>query len=92
MCYFPGGSADKESSCNVGDLGLIPRLERSPGEGNRLPTPVFWPRKFHGLYSPWSCKKLDTTEQLSLYIIYQDIHCEVKVKVAQSWLTLCHPM
>ena len=89
---FPGGSSGKESSCNVGDLGLIPRLERSPGEGNRLPTPVFWPRKFHGLYSPWSCKKLDTTEQLSLYIIYQDIHCEVKVKVAQSCLTLCHPM
>ena len=24
----------KESACNVGDLGLIPGLERSPGEGN----------------------------------------------------------
>ena len=30
---FPCGSADKESTCNVGDLGLIPGLERSPGEG-----------------------------------------------------------
>ena len=28
---FPGGS---ESACNGGDLGLIPGLERSPGEGN----------------------------------------------------------
>ena len=25
-------------------------------------TPVFWPGEFHGLYSPWGCKKLDTTE------------------------------
>ena len=30
---FPCGSAGKESSCNVGDLGLIPGLGRSPGEG-----------------------------------------------------------
>jgi len=30
---FPGGSAGKESACNVGDLGLIPELGRSPGEG-----------------------------------------------------------
>ena len=31
---LPGGSADKESNCNVGDLGSIPGLGRSPGEGN----------------------------------------------------------
>ena len=31
---FPGGSAGKESTCNVGDLGAIPGLERSPGKGN----------------------------------------------------------
>ena len=31
---FPGGSASKESTCNAGDLGLIPGLRRSPGEGN----------------------------------------------------------
>ena len=31
---FPGGSVSKESTCNVGDLGLIPELGRSPGEGN----------------------------------------------------------
>ena len=30
---FPCGSASKESACNVGDLGSIPRLGRSPGEG-----------------------------------------------------------
>ena len=31
---FPHGSHHKESACNVGDLGLIPGLVRSPGEGN----------------------------------------------------------
>ena len=31
---FPGGSDGKESSCNAGDLGLIPGLGRSPGEGD----------------------------------------------------------
>ena len=31
---FPGGSDAKESTCNAGDLGSIPSLERSLGEGN----------------------------------------------------------
>ena len=34
---FPGGSASKESTCNVGDLGLVPGLGRSPGEGKGYP-------------------------------------------------------
>ena len=34
---FPGSSDGKESACNAGDLGLIPGLERSPGEGNSNP-------------------------------------------------------
>ena len=34
---FPGGSAGKESACNAGDLGLIPGLGRSPGEGSGYP-------------------------------------------------------
>ena len=34
---FPAGSAGKESACNVGDLGLIPGLGRSPGEENGYP-------------------------------------------------------
>ena len=33
---FPGGPAGKESACNVGDLGSIPGLGRSPGEENPL--------------------------------------------------------
>ena len=59
---FPGSSAGKESTCNVGDLGLIPRLGRSPGEGNDYPTPVFWPGEFHGLHSLWGHQELDMTE------------------------------
>ena len=34
---FPGGSDSRESACNAGDLGSIPGLGRSPGEGNGNP-------------------------------------------------------
>ena len=34
---FPGGSAYKEFTCSVGDLGSIPGLGRSPGEGKGYP-------------------------------------------------------
>ena len=34
---FPGGLAGKESTCNVGDLGSVPGLGRSPGEGKDYP-------------------------------------------------------
>ena len=34
---FPGGSFGKESACNVGDLGSIPELARSPGGGHGNP-------------------------------------------------------
>ena len=39
-----GGLDGKESSCNSGDLGSIPGLERSSGEGNGKPTPfsIVW--------------------------------------------------
>ena len=44
---FPGGSAGKESTCNSGDLGSIPGLRRSPGEGNGNPL-HFLPGKSYG--------------------------------------------
>ena len=40
---FPGGSDGKESTCNAGDLGLIPGLGRYPGEGHS------YPRQYSGL-------------------------------------------
>ena len=39
---FPSGSDGKESACNAGDLGSIPGLERSPGEGNGYPLQYSW--------------------------------------------------
>ena len=38
---FPDSSVGKESACNARDPGSIPGSGRSPGEGDRLPTPVF---------------------------------------------------
>ena len=43
-------------------------LLKIPWRRERLPTPVFWPGEFHGLYNPWGCKELDAIEQLSLSI------------------------
>ena len=41
---FPSGSVGKESTCNAGDLGLIPGSGRSPEERNASqPIPVFLP-------------------------------------------------
>ena len=34
---IPGGSEGKEFTCSVGDLGSVPRLGRSLGEGNGYP-------------------------------------------------------
>ena len=62
---FPCGSTSKESTCNEGDLGLIPGLGISPGEGK------VYPLQYSSLensmdYSPWGHKESDTIEQLSL--------------------------
>ena len=67
---FPGGSESKESACNVGDLGSIPGLGRSPGEGHGNPRQYSCLENPHGQsslagYSPWDSKQLDTTEGLS---------------------------
>ena len=65
-----GGSDGKESTCNVGDLGLIPGLERSPGGGQGNPLQYSCLENPHGQrslagYSPWGHKELKTTEWLS---------------------------
>ena len=63
---FPDSSVGKESTCNVGDLGFDPWVGKIPWRRERLPTPVFWPGEFHGLYSPWGHKESVTAGQLSL--------------------------
>ena len=42
--------------------GFNPWIGKIPWRKGRLPTPVFWPREFYGLYSPCGCKESDTTE------------------------------
>ena len=64
---FSGDSDGKDSACSAGDWHLIPKMGRSPGEGNWQPTPVFLPGEFPGQrslagYGPWGCKESDTTE------------------------------
>ena len=46
---FPCGSAGKESACNAGDLGSIPVLGRSPGEGKG------YPLQYSGLENSMDC-------------------------------------
>ena len=41
MVGFPSGSDSKESACNAGELGSIPGLGRSPGEGSGYPLQYF---------------------------------------------------
>ena len=72
---FPCGSACKESACNVGDLGSIPGLGRSPAEGNG------YPLQYSGLENSMDYivhgghKESDTAERLSFSftLIFNDI-------------------
>ena len=48
-----------------------PWAGKIPWRRERLPTAIFWLGEFHGLYSRWSCKELDTTEWLALFIIWK---------------------
>ena len=60
---FPDGSDSSESVCNAGDLGLIPGLGRSPGEGNGYPVQYSylencmdrgaWWATVHGVAKSW---------------------------------------
>ena len=53
---FPGDSAGKESTCNAGDLGLIPGLGRFPGKGNGCPL------QYSGLKNSIDCVVHGVTE------------------------------
>ena len=62
---FPGGSAGNESACNMGDLGSVPGLGRSPGEGDG------YPLQYSSLENSMECvvhgvTESDRTEELSL--------------------------
>ena len=68
---FPGSSTGKESTCNVGDLGSVPGLGRSPGEGKG------WPLQYSGLESFMDCivhRVTKSQEQLSDFHILVTIY------------------
>ena len=63
---FPCGSAGErirlQCRRQVQETGFNPWVGKIPWRRERLPTPVFWPEEFQGLYSPCSHKASDTTE------------------------------
>ena len=66
---FPGSSYGKKSAYNVGDMGLILRLQKILWRRACQPTPVFLPKESPGTevgYGTWGCKQSDTTKQLSI--------------------------
>ena len=74
-----------EIFCNAGDLGSIPGLGRSPGEGHGNPLQYSCMENPHGQkslagYSPQGCKESDTTDRLSIALSEnrQEIRAETK--------------
>jgi len=60
---LPWCLSSKESTCNAGDVSLVPRSGRSSGGRKWQPTPVFLLGKSHEQrslagYSPWNCKRV----------------------------------
>ena len=99
---FSGGSDGKESTCNAGNLGSIPGLGRSPGEGHSNPLQYSClenpcgQRSLAG-YSPSGYKELDMTDRLStaqqplveniVSLIYPLIH-EIYLLPLDGWGSL----
>ena len=76
---FPGGSAGKESACNAGDLGSIPGLGRSPGEG------VGYPLQYSGLENSIDCIVHGVTKS---WTQLSDFHFEITKKKCHTFLHL----
>ena len=98
---FPGGSEVKVSACNAGDLGSIPGLGRSPGEGNgnplqysRLENPMdggAWWATVHGVAKSRARLSDFTFTFFPVSTCSLIIHKKER-EVSQSCPTLCDPM
>ena len=69
---FPGSSAGKESTCNAGDLGLIPGSGRSPGKG------IGYPLQYSGLKNSMHCIVHGVTKSRTWL---SDFHSQLKGRV-----------
>ena len=79
---FLGSSDCKVSAYNAGDLGSIPGLGKSPGEGNGNPLQYSclenptdrgaWWATAHGVAKSWTCLSDFTSLHFSVYYIYDD--------------------
>ena len=87
---FPGGSEVKASACNTGDLGSVPGLGRSPGEGNGNPLQYSclknpmdgeaWWATIHGVAKSWT--RLSDFTSLHFYLLFRfSLHWWAKKKV-----------
>ena len=83
---FPGGSTGKESACNTGDLGLIPGLGRSPGEGKG------YPLQYPGQENSMDCIVHGVTKSWTRLSDFHFHSLSQFSPVTQSCLTLCDPM
>ena len=88
LLEFPCGSAGKESACSAWDLGLIPELRRSPGEGKG------YPLQYSSLENSMDCIIHGVTKS---WTWLTDFHFTIwyaaaaAAKSLQSCPTLCDP-
>ena len=80
----------KESACKAGDLGSIPGLGGSPGEGHSNPLQYSCLENPHGQrslenYSPWDCKELDMTERLRRWLSGKESACQCRRHGFDPW-------
>ena len=85
---FPCGSAGKESTCNAGDRGSIPRLGRSSGEGKG------YPLHYSGLENSMVCIVHEVAKSLTWL---SDFHFTLQKMLSGTflvlrWLRICLPM
>ena len=74
---FPGGSDGKESACNAGDLGSIPGLGRSPGEGKG------YPLQYSGLENSMDCIVHGVTKSRTRLSDFHSFHFRHRVRGPQ---------
>ena len=77
---FPRGSVGKESTSNAGDLGLIPGLGRSSGEGKATHSSIL-AGEFHGLYRiPWTDSSSSIFLSQDFFGSFGSLVCPYRVK------------